>query len=215
MRTKIVTILSLICFFYIQIDAQDCTSIFTSALQMQLQNLKKNEMSSIGKFMRVGYKVHPEYKLREKNVISIPVYSLFWNKKIYYQNNKKDIKNILCYIDTKRLFINEVYFYKDSSYYCKAFSAYSNFPDQPIYYNIKHYNEIANIILNANPDIIFQIGQSGAYYFLKGSEIFVYSRSYNKEKIYVKYKLEEFVNNYLDELDLIFGTDYSPSIYCK
>lgn len=214
MKTKISIIFSLNFFIFIQIIAQECISGFVVDMQKQYTILKENEKRAIKQFMKVGFKVHPNYKLQESNVIAKPIYCIF--KKKHYPDKINSIKNILCYLDTKRVYINEVNFYKDSLYYCKAFSAYSNFPDQPISGKIEHYIDLSKIILKENPDMVFTFGESnGAYYFLKNSSLYVYSMFHNKEKKFLKYQLDDFITNYLNEYDLIIGTDYSPSIYCK
>lgn len=126
-----------------------------------------------------------------------------------------NIKNILCYLDTKRLFIDEVYFYKDSVFYASAYGAYSNYPNQPIGKS-DFYIDLAIAILKENPDIVFTVGQSNGYYlFLKNNTISVFSYFFNKEKLLIRYQIDDFINNYLDESYLIIGTDYSPPIYCK
>ncbi|HOL29572.1 MAG TPA: hypothetical protein PLH58_04905 [Paludibacteraceae bacterium] len=126
-----------------------------------------------------------------------------------------DIRNILCYLDTKRLYIDEIYFYKDSVFYGSADGAYSNYPDQVIGksdFGVK----LASIILKENPDLIFTIGQTNGYYlFFKNNQLNVYSMFYNKEKKFIKYEIDDFINKYMDEFDLIIGTDYSPPIYCR
>jgi hypothetical protein len=38
---------------------------------------------------------------------------------------------------------------------------------------------------------------------------------YNPEKKYLKYQIDDFINNYLNDVDLIFDTKYYPSIYAK
>jgi hypothetical protein len=163
--------------------------------------------------MKVGYKVHPNYKLQENNVIAKPIYCIF--KKKHYPEKMNNIKNILCYLDTKRLFIDEVYFYKDSVFYGSANGAYSNYLDQPIGKS-DFYTDLAIAILKENPDIVFTVGQSNSYYlFLKNNTISVYSHFHNREKILTKYLMDDFINNYLDDSYLIIGTDYSPPIYCR
>ncbi|MDP4239963.1 MAG: hypothetical protein Q8904_10895 [Bacteroidota bacterium] len=100
-------------------------------------------------------------------------------------------------------------------FYGSADGAYSNYPDQAIGKS-DFYTDLAIDILKENPDIVFTVGQSNGYYlFLKNNKISVYSRFSNEEKKYIKYKIDDFINNHLDEYDLIIGTDYSPPIYCK
>jgi len=213
MRTKIIIILSLIYITCLQIDAQDCISNFIQKLQIQNLVLNRNEKKAVNKFMKVGYKVYPDYKLQESNVIAKPIYCIFLQK--HYPEKMNNIKDILCYLDTKRLLIDEVYFYKDSVFYGSADGAYSNYPDQVIGksdFGVK----LASIILKENPDLIFTIGQTNGYYlFFKNNQLNVYSMFYNKEKKFIKYEIDDFINNYMDEFDLIIGTDYSPPIYCR
>lgn len=213
MKSKIIFCILFMNLILFDIYSQECVSSFTSDLQNQIIVLKKREQRDIKKFMKIVYKVHPYYKLQEKNVVSIPIYSLFYNKR--YQSIKKNVRNILCYIDTKRLYIGEIYFYKDSVFYGSAESAYSNFPDQPFGKSV-FYIDLARIILKENPDMVFTIGQTNSYYlFLKDNQISVYARSSSKDTKYSKYILEDYINNHLGESDLILGYDYSPSIYSK
>jgi len=213
MKTRIVIIFSLVYFSFLQIYAQECISIFVEDIQKQSFNLKINEKKAVKQFMKVGYKVHLNYKLQDTNVIAKPIYSIF--KKKHYPQKMNDIRNILCYLDTKRLYIDEIYFYKDSVFYGSADGAYSNYPDQVIGksdFGVK----LASIILKENPDLIFTIGQTNGYYlFFKNNQLNVYSMFYNKEKKFIKYEIDDFINNYMDEFDLIIGTDYSPPIYCR
>lgn len=212
MKKKAINDLIFLIILSCPLKAQECVSDFISELQSQVQVLKKKEKKDVIDFMKVGYKVHPEYKLQDSNVIAKPIYCLLYKKDNYVQ---KDIKKLLCYIDTKRFYIDEVYFYKDSIFYGYAYSAYSNFPDQPFGKSV-FYADLAQTILKENPDMIFTIGQTNSYYlFLKNNQIFVYARASSEDTKYLKYKLEDYMNNHLDEYNLIFGYDYSPPIYCR
>lgn len=213
MKPRFAIIFSLIYFSILQIEAQECITSFVQEMQIKSLILKKKEKKAIKQFMKVGYKVHSNYKLQESNVIAKPIYCIF--KKKHYPEKMNNMKNILCYLDTKRLYIDEVYFYKDSVFYGSAYGAYSNFPNQTIGKS-DFYTDLGIAILKENPDIVFTVGQSNGYYvFLKNNKISIYSRSSNKEKKYIKYEIDNFINNYLDESDLIIGTDYSPPIYCR
>ncbi|MEA4937548.1 MAG: hypothetical protein VB102_13065 [Paludibacter sp.] len=213
MKRKIVFFLFAITIFCNSFS-QKCISSFTTDIKIQISIIKKREPKAIHDFMKVGYKLYPERKLQEKNVMTIPIYCLLYKKK-YYHNDARNVKEILCYVDTKRFYIDEILFYKDSTFYGSAYSAYSNYYDQPFGKSVYNAN-LAQIILDENPDLIFTIGQTNGYYvFLKDNSLYIFSMFYNPDKKYLKYQIDDFINNYLDDADLIFGTDYSPSIYAK
>jgi hypothetical protein len=202
---------TLLCSLY----SQECIYSFTTDLHNQIFNLKKQEQKSINQFMKVGYKIHPEYKLQERNVISIPIYCLFYNKKLHSQNSVKEVKNILCYIDTKKIYINEVYFYKDSVFCGSANVVYSNYPNQP-FGKCASSIDLAEIILKEKPDIVFTLGQTNGYYiFMKNRQFYVYARELGAYTKYIKYGIDNYIDNHLDISGLIIGTDFSPAIYCK
>ncbi len=211
MIQKIIILLLSVFTINCNLFSQGCISTFTTELKNQLPVVKKRESKTIKNFMRVGYKLYPE--LKEKNVMSIPIYCLLKSK--HFENDARNVKDILCYINTKRFYIDEIYFYKDSIYYGSAYSNYSNYYNQPFGKGV-YDTLLARIILNENPDLIIKIGQSNSYYlFLKNNSLFVYSMFYNPEKKYLKYQIDDFINNYLNDVDLIFDTKYYPSIYAK
>lgn len=76
MKSKIVIIFSLIYFSFLQINAQECISSFVEEMQKQFMIIKKKEKKEVEQFMKTGYKIHPEYKLQDSNVIAMPIYSV-------------------------------------------------------------------------------------------------------------------------------------------
>jgi hypothetical protein len=81
------------------------------------------------------------------------------------------------YINTKRFYIDEIYFYKDSIYYGSAYSNYSNYYNQPFGKGV-YDTLLARIILNENPDLIIKIGQSNSYYLFLKNIVYLYTRCF-------------------------------------
>ena len=209
-------IILLICCILINpfnLKSQINLDLFTRSIIEECKTLETKREFAIDNFMKYGYKKRPE--LKNDSIIKIPIYTIFSNSRFVNSARVKD--SLFVYLNSKSLYIDKIFFYKEKRFIAVAYPSYENVKDQPIGLSNARNAKLADVVIKENPKILFSLSQNDKiYFFLKNNLLFCYLFD-EKQNNYIRMTPKNFLD-IIDECEFYFMTHLDkpvPLIYSK
>ena len=205
-RLSFVIVLSLLFSFSNVLKAQNCVENFIEdVLNVEQINNKKFYKKAL---TTVKSYSNDYFDLADIRFLNIPVvFSTRKGAKISNAGNL-DKEKLLCYLNGKSLFFDEALVVQDTIVLGAVIQSPNPAFDLEFIRNIDLYRvQLAKVIMEINPDIIFSINNiPRCYWFVKDNDFFVFSyeRESTEKNGFVIYKAKSFIEEHLNEEELCF-----------
>ena len=139
--------------------SQDCEKELIKELPLTFDSVYSNQINKIDSFINIVLK---RENIKYKGSIKIMYIPEITYKNLSYEN-KIDTTNLLCYLDTKKMIIKDIYIFKDSIIFGRIYNIYGSLylSDERHFYNIPLYLD------KSKAELIFQIDGLDIYFFIK------------------------------------------------
>lgn len=205
-RLSFVIVLSLIFSFSKVLEAQNCVENFIEdVLNVAQINNKKFYEKAV---TTVKSHSNDYFDLADIRFLNIPVvFSTRKGAKIANAGNL-DKEKLLCYLNGKSLVFDEALVVQDTIVFGAVIQSSNPAFDLEFIRDIDLYRvQLAKVIMEINPDIIFSIYNiPRCYWFVKDNDFFVlyYERESTEKNFFVIYNAKSFIEEHLNKEELFF-----------